>query len=229
MERKLYMLWTGKNQMSKARSESVQTTKSKCGVEFHLLFDEEIRKMQKKDFPFHPAYDYLSLTHKADYVRCYIMHHYGGGYADIKQVDFDWNPYFIEIENDKKLYAVGYAEVDPSHIAINPENLKEKEIRQNYHDLIGNCNYIFRKGTPLTREWISRTHKKLDEKFSLLKQNPASFPQDMLGAYTPQGERSKYPLRWAEILGEIFHPLVFEYRQFVSKKMPKYTKKQNYR
>ena len=36
----------------------------------------------------HPAYTYLSFTHRADYLRCYFMHHYGGSYSDIKYCSF---------------------------------------------------------------------------------------------------------------------------------------------
>ena len=37
--------------------------------------------------PLHPAYNYLSSVHKADYLRCYLMHHHGGAYSDIKVIE----------------------------------------------------------------------------------------------------------------------------------------------
>jgi hypothetical protein len=46
------------------------------------------------DHPLHPAYKFLSAAHKADYLRCYLMHFYGGGYSDIKHLHFDFQPYF---------------------------------------------------------------------------------------------------------------------------------------
>ena len=35
---------------------------------------------------------------------------------------------------------------------------------------------------------------------------------DQSGVILPDGSQSRYPLRWAEMLGEIFHPLVYEFR-----------------
>ena len=43
-----------------------------------------------KDDPLPEAYNYLSLVHKADYLRTYFMYHYGGGYADIKRYQHSW-------------------------------------------------------------------------------------------------------------------------------------------
>lgn len=40
--------------------------------------------------PLHEAFSYLSLTHKADYLRCYFMHYFGGGYTDIKAHFKSW-------------------------------------------------------------------------------------------------------------------------------------------
>ena len=31
----------------------------------------------------HPAYEYLSLVHRSDYLRCELLHRYGGLYADL--------------------------------------------------------------------------------------------------------------------------------------------------
>ena len=46
----------------------------------------------------------------------------------------------------------------------------------------------------------------------LLVENPAQHPLDQTGVTLPDGNKSKYPLRWAEMLGEIFHPLIYNLR-----------------
>lgn len=51
------------------------------------------------DDPFHPGFYHLSPTHRSDYVRGYLMNYYGGGYADIKHMEFDWYPYFKQLED----------------------------------------------------------------------------------------------------------------------------------
>ena len=46
------------------------------------------------DAPLHKGYEYLTTMQKVDYTRGYFMHFYGGGYADIKHIHYDYLPYF---------------------------------------------------------------------------------------------------------------------------------------
>ena len=34
----------------------------------------------------HPAYESLSLVHRADYLRCELLHRYGGLYCDVDTI-----------------------------------------------------------------------------------------------------------------------------------------------
>ena len=54
------------------------------GCNVKVLFKDDITAHILPEHPLHPAYEYLSETHKADYMRTYCMNFYGGGYADIK-------------------------------------------------------------------------------------------------------------------------------------------------
>lgn len=60
------------------------------GVEVKLITPKNLNNYLLPDFPLHPAYDYLSLVHKSDYLRCYFMHFHGGGYSDIKPNYKNW-------------------------------------------------------------------------------------------------------------------------------------------
>lgn len=40
-----------------------------------------------KDFPIHPAFQYLSGIQKGDYLKAYFMNFYGGGYSDLKEIE----------------------------------------------------------------------------------------------------------------------------------------------
>jgi len=164
----------------------------------------------KPDFPLHPAFSYLSSTHKSDYLRCYLMHHYGGGYTDIKPTTKKWGTFFDQLEGSDKL-ALGYTELPHGipHVAGEFGDL----LRKSHGELIGLCAFIFRKDTPLTQRWLEQTERVLDTKLAALEQHPAQHPQDQTGVVLPNGEKSKYPLRWAELLGEIFHPLIFASRE----------------
>jgi hypothetical protein len=156
------------------------------------------------------------------------MHHYGGGYADIKLLNFDWNPYF-EILDNSDAWAMGYPEVQAMDVAVDPNDQMTNDIRSSYASLIGNCNYIFKPNTPFTREWKKHLHVKLDEKLPELRANPGRHPQEFKNAMFSDGTFSRYPLRWAEILGEIFHRLCYLNRDRILTNLPRFTKVQDYR
>ena len=46
------------------------------GVYFTLITKENIKKYILSDNPLHPAFDYLSETHNADYLRTYFINSY---------------------------------------------------------------------------------------------------------------------------------------------------------
>jgi hypothetical protein len=137
------------------------------------------------------------------------MHHYGGGYTDIKITTKVWGGFFEQLGKSDKL-ALGYAELPHGmpHMTGDFGDL----LRNNHNELIGLCAFIFKKQTQLTATWLEKTNILLDEKQKLLECFPAQHPLDQTGVSLPNGEPSQYPLRWAELLGEIFHPLIYEYR-----------------
>ena len=117
------------------------------------------------------------------------------------------SPFFFEIENSNKL-ALGYRELAHGIPHISGEF--GDRIRAIHHELIGLCAFIFKKQTDLTSSWLKKTEFLLDQKYDELVKNPAQHPMDQLGVQLPNGKISTYPLRWAQLLGEIFHPLIFE-------------------
>jgi hypothetical protein len=146
------------------------------------------------------------------------MHHHGGGYMDVKGIDRSYEKYFDELIDNDNIWAVGYTEIGPQAVAELPGAFGI-ELRNNWKKLIGNCAYIFRPNTPLTQEWYESLHNILDQKLPELKKYPAKFPQDTYGA-SFNGRASQYPIRWTEILGDIFHPLCYKYRTHISHKLP---------
>ena len=141
------------------------------------------------------------------------MHHYGGGYTDIKHTSSGWHSHFEALANSDQLCA-GYTEISPNSVAKVGGEL-EQRLRENYTALIGLCAFIFKPHTPITRAWLGRTHALLDKKLTDLQISPACFPQDQLGITLPNGKPSTYPLKWTEILGDIFHPLILEHQECV--------------
>ena len=204
----VYVLWTGTNEMNEIRKDSLESLKqvSECNVV--LITPENLPRYIKSDHPLHEAYEYLSQTHKADYLRTYLMHFYGGGYSDIKKTTGSWKASFDELARSDK-WICGYAEIDGG-VAYEP--LKDK-----WKDLIGNGAYICKPNTPLTNEWYNDMIKLLDRKLEGLKLNPAKSPRN---GHNEGGPDSKYPIDWNEMLGRIFHRLIYKYKDHVMNTLP---------
>ncbi len=208
----IFCLWAGLNAMSLQRIQALWSVYNNSHCQVAFINAKTIRDWEKPDYPFHRAFDFLSETHKSDYLRCYLMHHYGGGWTDIKHTMADWRPFFERLRTSKRL-ALGYQEI-PDGIPHITSALGD-EIRANYQCVIGLCAFIFKKQSKLTQTWLNGLHKTLDAYFYELKESPAQHPQDQKNMRLPDGTTSKYPLSWAEILGEIFHPLMFSNKDLV--------------
>ncbi len=77
-ERVIFTFWTGDNVMSESRARCFNLLESSTQCRVILVTKDNLSKYVKN---LHPAYQYLSETHKADYLRTYFMNHYGGGYS----------------------------------------------------------------------------------------------------------------------------------------------------
>ena len=73
--------------MSDKRKKCLDSIKQNIGVKVILITPNNLDKYILKDYPLHKSYKYLSEVHKSDYLRTYFMHHYGGGYTDIKNTN----------------------------------------------------------------------------------------------------------------------------------------------
>jgi hypothetical protein len=81
----IYCFWTGDNEMSQNRLDGLHNLQTVSECEVILVTPQNLNQYILPDAPLHPGYKYLSETHKADYLRTYFMHFYGGGYSDIKK------------------------------------------------------------------------------------------------------------------------------------------------
>ena len=192
--RVIFIFWTGTNEMSFRRVHCIDALKEQTGCRIELVTVDNLHEYLVEGYPLHPAYEFLSETHKCDYLRTYFMYHYGGGYSDIKIPNGSWVQAFDNMEQDKELWINGYHETSPEAIAHLPSaHLWER--------LPGNGAYIIRSKTSFVEAWIQRQAKVLDEKYEALKANPSTQP-DCCIEYVPD---TKYPMYWNELLGRIFH------------------------
>ena len=79
-------------------------------------------------------------------------------------------------------------------------------MKVHWHHLVGCGAFICRAKTAFTQEWLDGIHQVLDQ-------------TDFNGP-TGGSPTGGYPLSWAQIHGEIFHPLVYKYRDRVLKTLP---------
>lgn len=125
------------------------------------------------------------------------MNFHGGGYADIKRYSEynGWDKAFDEINRDENIDIIGDREI------YGGSPIREYNQEPYLSQVLCNGCFICRPDTDFTREWFRRVEQKMDEKLSLLKEHPAK---------DPFGTNDDYPLRWAELQGEIFHKLLVE-------------------
>ena len=192
--RVIFIFWTGTNEMSFRRVHCINALKEQTGANVLLVDTINLPDFILSDYPLHPAYPFLSETHKCDYLRTYFMRHYGGGYSDIKIPNGSWTKAFETMATDPELWVNGYPESTPDAIAFKPAaHLWDK--------LAGNGAYIIRANTPFVVAWTNKQSAVLDHHYEALKENPSTQP-DCCIEYVPG---TKYPLHWNELLGRIFH------------------------
>jgi len=195
----IYCFWTGTNEMSENRKRAVESLQKVSEVDVKLIDPTNLQNYILPEYPLHSAYEYLSLVHKADYLRCYFMHHHGGGYSDVKICVNSWKDSFHRLnKSDKQI--LGYSEIGYRAVA-QLEGKLGKDLRRYFLTVIGNCAYICRPNSSFTREWYAELHERLDLHLSKLKLNPGNV----------WGDNEGYPIPWTGILGDIFHPLCLKY------------------
>lgn len=200
----IYCFWTGNNPMTENRLNAIEALKKKSGVNIQIVTPENLKDYILKDYPLHKSYEFLSLVHKSDYLRCYFMHHYGGGYSDVKQTEQNWTAAFEKIKNSNEKWILGYSEISKYGVA-QLEGKIGKDLKKYYKNVIGNCAYICKPKTKFTDEWYNELHKRLDTYYETLQKHPGNI----------MGDNDGYPIPWTNILGDIFHPLCLKYHQYI--------------
>lgn len=203
MKRVIYCSWTGDNKMSYEREECLDYLKHFTDCDVICIYKDDVASYIVDGHPLHPGYKYLSETQKADYLRAYLMHFHGGGYADIKRPSGSWRPAFNDLD-DSDAWMNGYPELEGGAVP---------SCADLWPSLIGNCGFICKPRTPLTEAWYAGVTDLLNRKLEQLKAHPALHAQDC-------AEKSSYPIEWNEIGGRIFHPLNYTYREKVLRTVP---------
>ncbi len=212
----IYIFWVGGHPMSENRQKSVISIKNNTGCNIRLITDNNVKNYILEDYPLHEAYSYLHPVHKSDYLRCYFMHHYGGGYSDIKPTEHNWEIYFDELKNNENLWVIGYKEVSKESwtctYMLSQEPKVVKNVEDNWDKLIGNGAFICKSHTSFTTDWYNELNRRMDKYNEVFKKFPRLHKDKSIQITNIEtGEKISYIIPWTELLGDILHPLCIKY------------------
>lgn len=202
--RRVFAVWTGDNDLTPNRARNLDLMRERLGVDVELITPTNLSEWVVASHPLHPAYGHLSLLHRSDYLRAYLLHHHGGGYMDIKEPRHSWRDSFDQAESDAEAWYTGRPETHATDIAPLPGRLG-RDIWLSWTHMVGQQSAICRAGSPLTAEWIDEIHHRLDIHFDALLASPGDI------RVAPPG----YPLKWQTIGSNVLHPLQLKYLDHV--------------
>ena len=199
----IYLFWTGDNPMNEKRINCLNYSKETSKCNLTLITKDTLHEYILKDHPLHPSYQYLSETHKSDYLRCYFAHFYGGGYMDVKKTLGSWINCFEEMRNSNYLMC-GYID---DHVC--------EPYAPYWEELIASNAYICKPQSVITKEWYDEMILLMDNKLEQLQKNPAKYTDDSTW------RDSGYPMGWTEMLGDIFFKIIYKYKDKLLQTLPK--------
>ncbi|TDX84730.1 capsular polysaccharide synthesis protein [Epilithonimonas xixisoli] len=202
VDRVIYCFWTGDNEMSENRRKGYESLAQNSGVEVRLITPQNLQNYILPEHPLHPAYDNLSLVHKSDYLRCYFMHFYGGGYSDIKTNRNNWEKAFESLESNPEKWLLGYTELTPFGMGKD-QGIIDQDLQYYYKSCVGTGGFICRSNTKFTAEWYAELYKRMDN----FQEELRKFPGDV------KGRNPGYPIGLLVILSQIFAPLCLKYKE----------------
>lgn len=199
--RTLWCFWTDNNEMSDLRSANLNRLReANADLDVVLVTPENLGEYLVDGMAIHPSYERLSAVHRADYLRCYFMHHYGGAYCDVKAPRHPALAALESLELDSDSWVVGYREVSSGLCAQLPGALG-RDVRRYHRQLIGCCAFAMRPRTPFTTEWYAEVQRRMDRLAPPLSTCPGNL----------RGTNAGYPVRWTQLLGEVIHPLCLKH------------------
>lgn len=204
VSRRIFALWTGENEIPGIRRKHLNALASTREIEFELVTPNNLHEWILPEAPLHPAYSHLSLVHRSDYLRAYLLHHHGGGYCDIKAAG-SWKNSFKQLEADPNHWVVGYPEDSRGRIPQLGGNL-ERDLHAHFRFVSGTGALIARAHSPFTEEWLAEVERRLDYFASILKDHPGGV----------RNEAPSYPVGWTQLLASIVYPLSLKYRKRIT-------------
>ncbi|GAA1916883.1 hypothetical protein [Nocardioides hwasunensis] len=198
--RRVFAVWAGENELTDNRKRNLELLRGSIGLPVVLVSPLNLGEWLVEGAPLHPAYEHLSMIHRSDYLRGYLMHHHGGGYVDIKKPLASWAPSFDAMAADTDAWVTSYSAQHANWIGKLPGRMG-RDILVRYRLSFGKSGFMMRSHTPLTAEWLAEMDQRLDRAQSVLAQHPG-------GIF---GDDANYPLSWTDLLGRVLDPLTLKY------------------
>lgn len=201
--RRVFCVWAGDNPLTENRSRSLREIEQRIGLPVVLVTPATVDEWLVPGHPLHPAYEHLSLVHRSDYLRGYLMHHHGGAYVDIKRPLGSWAPSFEQMAQDSHTWVTSYWTSHANWIGKLPGTLG-RDILVHYRLMFGKGGFMMRSHTPLTAAWLAQMDAILDARSDELTARPG-------GVFGADG----YPLSWTDLLGRVLDPLTLKFHAHV--------------
>lgn len=198
---RVFALWTGDNDLTPNRRAALDELRAQEDVEVVLVSPDNLSDWWSASHPPHPAYEHLSLVHRSDYLRCYLMHHHGGAYCDLKRGYGSLAACIARLDASPSHWLLGYPELSSQHVAVAPGELG-RALRRHHGVLVGNGAFVLRPHTQLTAEWLTEVEHRLDAFAPELARHPGNV----------MGDNPGYPVPWGDLLGAVLQPLSLKHR-----------------
>jgi hypothetical protein len=154
----LWQCWTGNNPLPPYMALCHETVKKWNDPYFHvvLVTPDNVHHFLQD---IHPAYDFLSYVHRADYLRVMLLYHYGGMYLDMDTIGL--SPLKDELHISKSVDIVGYNGQQWGELwgfsALGP-------VKRHCH---------------LYKVWKDEMHALFDQKYALIRSFRKQHPHDL--------------------------------------------------
>lgn len=201
---RIFVLWTGLNEMPAIRAANLGRIRTIVGVPVEFVTPATLHEWTVEHHPLHPAYPHLSLTHRSDYLRAYLLHHHGGGYMDLKAPAGSWADMFTRLNGDSEAWVLGYPEDSRGRIPPYGGHM-ERDLRIHFASVMGTMAMIARPRSPFTAEWFHEVERRLDYFLPLLRDHPGGV----------RDEIDLYPVGWTQILADIAYPLSLKHHDHI--------------
>lgn len=195
---RIFCLWTGENDMPAARKGALDSIRRlNPELDVVLVHPGNLGEWLVDDAPLPACYEQLSLVHRSDVLRAYLLAHHGGVYADLKPHVVSFQPLRERINAAPWAWGGGPAEGSAWNASPATGPLGRDQ-RNPFFRTPYQFSLMFRPDSPITREWWEEVERRVAYFSTLLEKHPA---------IDPYGAEGSYPVPWNALYGAVLAPL----------------------